>query len=328
MASRTMLFDLSRRAWSEELLRLTALPAALFPPALPSGQIVGWITPEAARACGLPAGLPVATGGHDHICAALAAGVIDPGTVLNSSGTTDTILSSLEQPILTGPVTRSGLCCGCHTAPDRFYLVGGFMSGAVVNWVIRMLAGEGPAGSGTDALQSLMAAAAQSPPLANGVWFLPYLGGSGPPDRDADAWGAWLGLRLRHNRDDLARAAMEGLSFALRYLLDGHQRITGNSAGDLRAVGGGTRNTWWQQVKADVLGLPVEVPDVSEVTARGAALLAGMAVGIYANASEAAGRAYRPTGRYEPDRTQQAVYDRAYRQVFRTLYPALRGLPV
>ncbi len=322
MASRTMLFDLRRRAWSEELLRLAELSPQLLPPALPSGQTVGGVTAAASQITGLPAGLPVATGGHDHVCAALAAGVIDPGAVLNSSGTTDTILASLTQPVLTGPAARSGLCCGCHTAPDRYYLVGGFMSGAVVGWVSQILAGDAEMAT----LEALMAAAAAAPPLANGVWFLPYLGGSGPPDRDADAWGAWLGLRLYHTPADLARAAMEGLSFALRYLLEGHQRITGSTAAALRAVGGGTRNTWWQQLKADVLGLPVEVPEVSEVTARGAALLAGLAVGLYRDAADAAGQAYRPTGRFEPEPQRQALYDQAYRQTFRKLYPTLRAL--
>lgn len=322
MASRTMLFDLRRRAWSDELLRLTDLPADLLPPALPSGQTVGTVTGAAAQVCGLPAGLPVATGGHDHICAALAAGVIDPGTMLNSSGTTDTILASLEQPLLTGPAARSGLCCGCHTASDRYYVVGGFMSGAVVGWVSQILAGD----ANTATLETLMADAAAAPPLAHGVWFLPYLAGSGPPDRDADAWGAWLGLHLHHTRADLVRATMEGLSFALRYLLEGHQRITGVAATALRAVGGGTRNAWWQQLKADVLGLAMEVPEVSEVTARGAALLAGLAVGLYRDAADAAGQTYRPTDRFVPDPQRQALYDQAYRQMFRRLYPTLREL--
>ncbi len=325
MASRTMLFDLRTYTWSEELLRLADLPASLLPPALPSGEIIGQVTQEAARVTGLAAGTSVATGGHDHICAALAAGVTEPGTALNSSGTTDTVLGALKAPVLSEEVASSGLCCGCHTARGRYYLVGGFMSGAVVSWLTRLLGGND---GGPDAVAELMDEAASAPVLAKDTWFLPYLGGSGPPDRDPNAWGAWLGLRLNHSRGDLVRAAMEGLCFALRYLLEGHRRITGDPIRELRAVGGGTRNIWWQRLKADVLGLTIEVPDVSEVTARGAALLGGIAVGVYADEVEAAARAYRPARRFQPDAARHAIYDAAYRDVFLELYPTLRGLPL
>jgi xylulokinase len=221
-------------------------------------------------------------------------------------------------------VAKSGLCCGCHTARDRYYLVGGIMSGAVVSWLTRLL----DRGDEPDALAALMEEAASAPMLSGDIWFLPYLGGSGPPDRDPNAWGAWLGLRLNHGRGDLVRAAMEGLCFALRYLLEGHQRITGDPIRALRAVGGGTRNIWWQRLKADVLGLTIEVPDVSEVTARGAALLAGIAVGVYGDAAEAAARAYRPDRRYQPDNARHEIYDAAYQDVFLGLYPTLRVVPL
>ena len=324
MASRTMLFDLRTYSWSEELLRLTDLPVSLLPPALPSGEVIGEVTQNAARVTGLAPGTPVATGGHDHICAALAAGVIEPGIVLNSTGTTDTVLAALKAPILSWEVASSGLCCGCHAARDRYYLVGGIMSGAVVSWMTRLLGD----GDGPEVVAELMEEAASVPVLARESWFLPYLGGSGPPDRDPDAWGAWLGLRLNHSRGDLVRSAMEGLCFALRYLLEGHRRVTGDPVRELRAVGGGTRNVWWQRLKADVLGLTIEVPDVSEVTARGAALLGGIAVGVYADAAQASARAYRPAERYQPDPARHAIYDAAYRDVFLELYPTLRGLPL
>jgi xylulokinase len=198
------------------------------------------------------------------------------------------------------------------------------MSGAVVSWKTRLLGD----GDGPEVVAELMEEAASAPVLARESWFLPYLGGSGPPDRDPDAWGAWLGLRLNHSRGDLVRSAMEGLCFALRYLLEGHRQITGDPVRELRAVGGGTRNAWWQRLKADVLGLTIEVPDVSEVTARGAALLGGIAVGLYADAAQASARAYRPAERYQPDPARHAIYDAAYRDVFLELYPTLRGLPL
>ena len=322
MASRTMLFDVSARAWSQDLIHLADLPASLMPPALPSGQLVGGVTASAARATGLPEGTPVVAGGHDHVCAALAAGVVGTGTVLDSAGTAEAILFPLEAPILDGAAAAAGVCCGCHTVRDRYYMVGGVMSGAVTGWLGRLLAGDAAA----EALARLMDEAMSAPPLADGVWFLPYLGGSGPPDRDPDAWGAWLGLRLSHNRADLMRAAMEGLGFAVRHLLEGLRQVTGAPATELRAVGGGSRNPWWQSLKADVLGLPVQVPVVADVTAQGAALLAGIGVGIYSDAAEASARAYHPARHYVPDPDRHAAYDAAYHDVFLKLYPTLKGL--
>ncbi|MCP4165126.1 MAG: carbohydrate kinase [Chloroflexi bacterium] len=320
MASRTMLFDLSTRQWSDEMLRLAGLPEYLMPPALPSGQILGQVTAEAARETGLLAGTPVVAGGHDHICAALATGVTSPGHALNSSGTAETILSALDAPLLDGNVSSSGLCCGCHTARDRYYLVGGFMGGATVAWLGQIL--------GAESLTDLMDEAAEAPVLANDIWFLPYVGGSGPPHRDPHAWGAWLGLRLHHTRSDLARAAMEGLGFALRYLLSGHQQLTGDTIQELRSVGGGSRNGWRQQLKADILGVPVEVPEMGEYTAHGAGLLAGIGVGVFADEAQAEALAYRPNKRFEPDPILSKTYDDAYRNVFLNLYPTLRPLPL
>jgi xylulokinase len=323
MASRTMLFDLRARAWSRDLLGVARLPTNLLPPPLPSGEIAGRVTPEAARATGLMTGTPVMAGGHDHICAALAAGVIAPGPVLNSSGTADALLATSDAPAVGGLAARSGLCCGCHTARDRYYLLAGFVSGGVVSWLCRTLVGEdSPA-----ALATLLAEAAAAEPGARGVAFLPDLSGSPPPERDPNSWGAWLGLRLEHTRGDLVRAVFEGLTLSLRRLMDVFIDTTGRTPDELRAVGGGSRNTWWLQLKADVLGLPVAVPSLSEFTARGAALLAGLGAGIYADDSAAAATSYRVSTRYEPEGHRRDYYGGIYRDVFRDLRVRLRGLP-
>jgi xylulokinase len=324
MASRTMLFDLRTRDWSDELLHFTGLPASLLPPALPGGALAGTVTSRAARLTGLPEGTPVFAGGHDHICAALAAGVILPGTVLNSSGTTDTLLITLEAPLLEGPIANSGLCCGCHTARDRYYLVGGFMAGSVVGAVCRMLAGDDSPAT----LTALLAEAEGVPAGAGGVSFMPYLGGSGPPDRDPHAWGAWLGLRLGHTRGELVRATFEGLSLALRQLMECFEQVAGITAEELRAVGGGSRNTLWLGIKADVLGIPVAVPDVADMTARGAALLAGIGSGAYADEGQASSQTFQGAARYAPDPVRKALYEQAYRQVFREMRPLLGQLAI
>lgn len=315
IASRTMLFDLRKRNWSNELIKLANLPSHLMPPALPSGEIAGVVTQEAARQTGLQAGVPVAIGGHDHICAALAVGAFSPDVVLDSAGTVEALMITLDAPFLKGEMVAAGLCCGCHTARDRYYLIGGIMGGGVLAWVSRMLLQD----DSSDTLNLLMDEAASSPPGAKGIRFIPYLEGSGPPRRDPGAWGAWLGLRSDHTRADLTRAAVEGVSYAIRFVLEILQSSAGKSSAEMRCVGGGTRNAFWQKIKADVIGTPIDTPAFPDTTAQGAALLAGIATGAFANEIDAAQKIYRSAVRYEVDPERLRFYDLEYQNVFKRL---------
>lgn len=321
LASRTMLLDVQKRAWSRELLQLAQLPSDLLPPPHPGGEIVGRVTPEAARVTGLLQDTPVVTGGHDHICAAVAAGAIAPGVVLDSAGTAEALMVTLDAPILEGAVVSTGMCCGCHSVADRYYLLGGIPCGAITSWLVRTLYGA----ESSALFEQLMSDANAAPPGANGVWFIPHLDGSGAPERDPYVTGGWLGLRLNHTRPDLARAAFEGLGYSLRALLECIEQCAGLPAGELRTVGGGARNQWWQSVKADILGVPLQVPAVTDVTAQGAALLAGIGIGVFADAQTAA-QTFSPAMCFTPNDANRERYTAAYREVFRQLQPDWRGL--
>jgi xylulokinase len=320
MASRTMLFDIHQQSWSETMLKLSDLSPDMMPSALPSGTLAGKVSRLAERTTGLQAGTPVFVGGHDHICAAIAAGAIEPGIVLDSAGTAEALMVTLETPLPGELMAASGLCCGCHTVRDRYYLLGGLMGGGVLAWVSRILADD----DSPQGINRLMELATTSPPGANGVQFLPYLDGSGPPDRDPTAWGAWLSLGLRHTRSDLIRSAVEGLSYGIRYLLEIAQTYTNISVGELRCVGGGTRNAFWQQVKADVLGLPVDTPIVTDVTAQGAALLAAVGAQVFRDEAEASQVAYQSGMRYEFHPERSAFYDGIYKHDFQKICRANR----
>ena len=321
-ASRSMLFDLRSHTWSKEILEIMGLQPSILPPPMPSGEIVGSVTHTAAQETGLLPGTPVATGGHDHICAALAAGAVTSERILDSAGTAEAIMVTLDAPVYRDEISATGLCCGCHTARDRYYLLGGVMAGGVLAWVNRILTGEDtPA-----AIGNLMAEAKSSPQGANGAWFLPYLDGSGPPDRDPRAWGAWLGLRLQHSRGDLARAAVEGISYSIRYLLENILSTARLSAVEIRCVGGGTHNHLLQQVKADVLGMPIDTPRVTDMTAQGAALIAALALGGFADETEVSRLAYRSSVRYEVQQEEAARYQAGYQEQFLKLYPLFKQL--
>ena len=320
MASRTMLFDIRQKNWSEIMLKISDLTPDLMPAPLPSGMLAGKVSRLAERITGLRAGTPVFIGGHDHICAAIAAGAIEPGVVLDSAGTAEALMLSLETPLSGELMAASGLCCGCHTVRDRYYLLGGLLCGGVLAWVSRILVGD----DSPQSIDHLMELASASPPGANGVQFLPYLDGSGPPERDPTAWGAWLSLGLRHTRSDLIRSAVEGISFGIRHLLEIALNYTNISVGELRCVGGGTRNAFWQQVKADVLGLPVDTPNIVDVTAQGAALLAAVGAQVFHDEAEASRVAYRSGVRYEVHLERNEFYDAVYRREYQKIRRANR----
>ena len=323
-ASRSMLFDLRLHAWSQDLLEYAGIPPSIMPAPMPSSEIAGKVVAEASRATGLLPGTPVAIGGHDHICAALAAGAVTSERILDSAGTAEAIMVTLDAPVYRPEIAATGLCCGCHTVRDRYYLLGGLMAGGVLAWVSRILTGEDAPAT----INRLMEEAAGSPRGANGAWFLPYLDGSGPPERDPGAWGAWLGLRLYHSRGDLARAAVEGVSYAIRYLMENSQHTAGLNGGEIRCVGGGTQNHFWQQVKANVLGMPIDTPRVTDMTAQGAALIAALSVGAFADETEISRLAYRSAVRYEVQQEEAVAHQANYQGEFLKLYPLFKQLQI
>jgi xylulokinase len=194
----------------------------------------------------------------------------------------------------------------------------------VIDWMTRLFCGT----NSPEAIQQLAEEATSAPPGAGGIWFQPYLDGSGPPERDAEAGGAWVGLKLAHGRAALVRAAMEGLCYGFRKLLENLETHANLDSTELRTVGGGTRNTVMQALKANILGLSIDIPAVTEVTAQGAALWAGIGAGVFADEADAAHRGYRSATRYEVDPQLSAWYDQKYKEVFPQLYSCLHQFQV
>ncbi|MGE5623417.1 MAG: FGGY-family carbohydrate kinase [Methanocella sp.] len=316
LASRTGLFDLHRREWSGRLLAGAELDLALFPPLAPSGTAIGGVTRVAAALTGLAEGTPVCTGGHDHICGALAAGVAAPGAVLDSTGTAEAVLTVLDAPVTAPELCQAGLSLGCHVARGRYYLLGTIATaGAVVEW-LKDLLGEDYAG--------LTARAAAAPPGSDGLLFLPHLRGTVLPV-DPLSRGAFVGLTAAHTKSHLARAALEGVCHELRALLTLLAQFSGTEAEPVTAVGGAVKNPFWLRLKADVTGREFLVPEVEEATALGAALLAGLGTGVWTTEREAAQALARRATRLYPEAETAAAYALAHR-VYLKLYPLLKGV--
>jgi xylulokinase len=316
LASRTMLLDQRTRGWSDTLLGIAGISAGLLPPVYPSGTVVGGVSKTAAAQTGLPAGTPVATGGHDHLCGGLAAGVIAPGQALVSFGTAAALLAPSAQFHGGDTVFAQGLSSYCYVADDCYTVQGGLSAaGAALAWLAQLLRG----GAMAEDYAALEHAAAASPPGARGLVCLAHLRGSGTPERDQDSRAAFVGLRETHGHGDIWRALIESLACWAWRNIAAIEAATAQPIERLTLIGGVARGALLPQVLADITGRVVELPDIAEASALGAALLAGRAIGLQLAAST--------TARYiEPDARRVAWYERFCGEVYAPLYHALRPI--
>jgi xylulokinase len=325
MASCTLLFDQSTRDWSKEILNRSGIERRLLCDAHPSGTLLGEVTAEAAEATGLPEGTPVVLGGHDYLCGALPVGAFAPGVVLDVTGTWEIVLATIPEPVLTPGVQELGVTVETHVARDVYAVWGGAVAADMLEWYRREYGHEAQERAKRDGgldWDHLMAEASTSPPGARGVMFLPHMSAAGCPVVDARSLGAFAGLSNFAQRGDLLRAIIEGLDYQVLDIVTALKAGLGIAASRLVAVGGATRNHFWMQNKADVTGLPIETPEVEEATPLGAAILAGIGVGLYRDERDAFERVYKPGTTYQPDPQLAADYAEWY-QVYKQLYPAL-----
>lgn len=314
-AASTGVFDIIRQTWATEILAAVGLPERIFPPVLASTALAGQLTPQAAADLGLAAGIPVIAGCADQPAQAIGNGLIRPGKASVTTGSGGQVFVPVQSVLRTDP----RLHVFNHAVPHMWYVLGAILSaGLSLRW-LRHVTGLTEA---ADAYPILSAEAAAIPPGADGLIFLPYLSGERTPHMDPLARGAFVGLSSYHSRGHLARAVMEGVSFALRQALEISLSL-GGQVETIIAAGGGADSAVWRQIQADVLGLPLRQSLLSEQAGIGAALLAGVGAGIYPNLAEACRQVVRYGPLTEPDPARQARYEELYGR-FVQLYPRLR----
>jgi xylulokinase len=292
-ASGTLLFDVANRRWSDEVLDALELPAAWLPPVHECTEI---------GAAG------------DQAAGALGVGVDRPGPLSVVLGTSGVVFAALPE-YRADPEAR--LHVFCHAVPGTWHAMGVMLSAAgSLQWLHDAL--------GNPPYEELLAEAEGWEPATEGLLFQPYLQGERTPHADPDARGAFVGLTLRHDRGALTRAVLEGVAYGLRDSLE-LLRELGVEAEVGRVSGGGTRSRLWLKIAASVLGLPLERTSADEGAAYGAALLGGVAQGVFADAHEAVDACVRVSDRVEPEPAWQATYEGGYAR-YRELYPALRTL--
>jgi len=319
LASRTLALDLHGLRWAGELLEEVGIPPYLFATLRGGGSFLGPVTPDAASATGLPESAGVAAGCHDHVCGALAVGVTQKGTMLNSLGTAEAIFLPLERPLTDPTIGHQGYTQGAHVAGEYYVFGGQYTSGASIEWIREAL-------GGVD-YDTMIAEAEEVPPGSLGTFFLPHLRLANPPFDDPAARGAFVGLSTDVKRGELFRAVLEGLAYDSRNSLEpllGHSGIDELRA--IYAIGGGTQNRLLMRIKATVLNQTITVAGMEEAASLGAAILGGIGAGVYADVPSAQRELRYAESPVEPAPEEVPFYDAAFRRVYGRIYPSLRGM--
>ena len=327
-AAGTCLLDVKHGKWSREVMEAIGFDPALFPPVVPADAACGAITDDVARLTGLVAGTPVAGGGADNACGAVGNGVVRPGLALVSIGTSGVVLAHTDSPQVdrSGPVPR--VHTFNHAVPGAWYLMGVTQgAGLSLRWLrdnIGLPERALERWTGLDAYELLAKEAESVPAGSDGLLFLPYLQGERTPHLDALARGGWIGLTASHDRRHLVRSVLEGVAFSLKdcFAILQEQGLT---LAQVRATGGGAKSPLWRQIIADVLDVELVTTNAQEGPAFGAALLAGVACGVYASVQQACEATVTVVERTTPTREAARIYERAY-QRYRALYPALKPI--
>jgi xylulokinase len=310
-ASLTGAFDVGRRAWVRELWTEAGLPERLLPKVRPSTQIVGTVTSNAAAQLGLRPGIPVVAGGGDGPCATAGSGVA-PGGAYHYVGSSSWIGLNAD-----APVADDRLSHYC-SLDERVTVFGTVQSaGTSLEWFSSVFGHAGESHADLDR------AAFAVPPGASDLFFLPYLQGERAPLWDALARGVFFGLTPSHGRAEMYRAVLEGVGYALRSILDVYAE-NGHPLTTLRQLGGGGKSAVWRSILAAIFEREIlSVAGVSSATCLGAAMAAGVGVGIYPSIAEAGRRLTSIEQQTSPDPDLVAAY-RPRMAFYRTLYPALR----
>jgi xylulokinase len=323
--SSSLVFDIRRKELSDELLDYGCISAEKIPRLYPSGTAIGNLSSRCAAETGLSTKTKVVTGALDQLCAAISAGNVAPGMITESTGSVVALVASLKEPIFDA-VTR--LPCHVHAVPDTYCMLPWNPTGGLTfKWFKDNFAPDliqQAQEEGEDVYELLTGPAANVPPGSDGLIMLPHLEGALFPEFDSDVRGVFFGFTLSHTRDHFTRAILEAIAYMLRRDLEGLKRL-GVGASELYVLGGGAKSQLWSQIKADVCNLPVIMPGQREAAVMGAAMLAAVGVGYYADIPTAAEAMAHPGIRVEPDPTRRALYDATFK-LYVSLYDTLKPL--
>ncbi len=316
-ASGTLLLDVTNRKWSQAMLEAAEMDERLLPAVFESPEITGRVSAEGARETGLKEGTPVVAGAGDQAAGAVGMGIVLPGAVSATIGTSGVVFAATAKPAL----DQSGrVHTFCHAIPERWHVMGVTQAaGLSLRW-FRDNFGAGP-DDGRDAYERLSEEAAKVATGADFLLWTPYLMGERTPHLDPHVRASLVGLTASHTRAHVIRAILEGVAFSLRDTFEIFAEMN-VPVENIRLGGGGARSPLWRQIQADVYNHPVEIVEAEEGAAYGAALLAGVGIQLWPTVDAACNEVVRVKNRLAQDTNSVQVLNRQYK-AFRALYPAL-----
>jgi xylulokinase len=319
-ASGTLLLDVANRRWSDRILDAAEIDRSLLPALYESPDVCAEVSADGAAATGLKPGTPVVAGAGDQAAGATGMGIVTPGAVSATIGTSGVVFAATDRPALDA---KGRLHTFCHAIPNRWHVMGvSQAAGLSLRW-FRDRFGAGT-DDGRDPYERLTSHAAQIAPGSDGLLWAPYLMGERTPHLDPNARGALIGLTASHTRDHIVRAILEGVAFSLRdsFTLFSEMGVPVKS---IRLGGGGARSALWRQIQADVYGHEVEVVEAEEGAAYGAAILAGVGAKMWSSVDDACNAAVRVAQRVTPQSEIVTQMNLSY-AAYRRMYPAIRSV--
>jgi len=309
----------AHRRWSSEVLQAVEIDPSVLPALYESPDVCGKISAAGAAATGLAAGTPVVAGAGDQAAGATGMGIVRPGAVSATIGTSGVVFAATDRPALD---TKGRLHTFCHAVPGRWHVMGVTQAAGLS---LRWFRDNFPCpqtSNGVDPYEVLTAEAAKTPAGADGLLWAPYLMGERTPHLDANARAALVGLTASHTRAHVVRAILEGVAFSLKDTFTIFQEMN-VPVEHIRLGGGGARSPLWRQIQADVYGHEVETVQAEEGAAYGAAILAGVGAKIWPSVDAACEAVVRVKDRVRPDPANSATMKNGY-AAYRRLYPALK----
>jgi xylulokinase len=330
LASRTGMFDIEKRDWSDDILSHAGIGRERLPVPLPAGETVGRLPKAAAGILSLREGIPVALGGHDQPCGAFGAGVIDQGEVSDSAGTYECLAAVSSRPGNTARALAYGLNSYCHVVPDRYVTLAFFPAGIVSRWFLDrfcfedgLCAGE----SGTTIFEAMEKGVEALGPEPTGILVTPHLVGSCNPHWDSDAAGAIVGLKAHMTRHHLYKAIHEGIACELACNIEALEEVVGPFP-SVRIFGGNAKSPFSLGLRADITRKEMVTLPIAESVCLGAAMLAGIAAGVYRNHADAVAKAVHTRGTVSPDSGDRYGKQRErYKRLYGSLEWTWKGEP-
>jgi len=328
MASRTLLFDAQKKSWVKEFLDdLNVSSEILSEPCL-SSNVVGHLSEEIANELGLSPDVMIVAGAHDQSCSSLGIGGIQEGIASDGTGSVEAIGTPTHAPFISQSYHDLGFSSECHLNPDLYLALGYHLTaGSLVRWYRDYLGKfeiQKAQSENRDAYQLITESAQQSPPGANGLLVLPHWSGAGTghyPMLNPSSRGAILGLTLAHKKSDLDRAIFEGICFEARLIIETFEKAE-IPIDAFVVTGGGAKSPFWLQLKADIIGKPMKVPETTEASAMGAAMLAAVGSGFFINFEDAVKNFCRIKAEYFPEQSAKGRYDHIF-NIYQDLYQSV-----